>query len=74
VRIARLREMLTVRGLVDQVDIEVDGGIFADTAAQVVAAGATVLVAGSAVFNAKASVAVNIAELRGAISATDERM
>jgi ribulose-phosphate 3-epimerase len=70
-RIARLREMLTVRGLF-QVDIEVDGGIWADTAAQVVSAGATVLVAGSGVFNAKASVAVNIADLRRAISTPGE--
>jgi ribulose-phosphate 3-epimerase len=70
-RIARLREMLTARGLF-QVDIEVDGGIWADTAAQVVSAGATVLVAGSGVFNAKASVAVNIADLRRAISTPGE--
>jgi ribulose-phosphate 3-epimerase len=70
-RIARLREMLTARGLF-QVDIEVEGGIWADTAAQVVSAGATVLVAGSGVFNAKASVAVNIADLRRAISTPGE--
>lgn len=44
--------MLEARGLSD-VDIEVDGGINADTAKQVVAAGATVLVAGNAVFKAK---------------------
>jgi ribulose-phosphate 3-epimerase len=71
-RIAKLREMLTVHGL-DHVDIEVDGGIFSDMAAQVVAAGATVLVAGSAIFNAKASVAANIAELRSAIAGPVER-
>jgi len=50
-RVRRLRAMLDARGLGEQVDIEVDGGINAQTAAQVVAAGARVLVAGSAVFN-----------------------
>jgi ribulose-phosphate 3-epimerase len=66
-RISKLHEMLIQHGLA-HVDIEVDGGIWPDTAAQVVAAGATVLVAGSAIFNAKASVAANIAELRAAVS------
>jgi ribulose-phosphate 3-epimerase len=51
-KVRRLRSMLEARGLSD-VDIEVDGGINADTAKQVVAAGATVLVAGNAVFKAK---------------------
>ena len=64
-RISRLREMLTVRGLFN-VDIEVDGGIWSNNAAQVVSAGATVLVIGSAIFNAKSSVAVNMAEMRKA--------
>lgn len=45
-------------------EVEVDGGINAETAPTVVAAGAEVLVAGSAVFNRKASVAENIAALR----------
>lgn len=66
-RIARVKQMLAVRGL-SQVDIEVDGGIFADNISAVVSAGATVVVAGSAIFNAKASVAANIAELRGALA------
>lgn len=67
-RISRLREMLTVRGLFN-VDIEVDGGIWSNNVAQVVSAGATVLVIGSAIFNAKSSVAVNMAELRKATDA-----
>jgi ribulose-phosphate 3-epimerase len=50
-RVRRLRGMLDARGL--DVDIEVDGGINAETAKRVVAAGATVLVAGSYVFGAK---------------------
>lgn len=50
-RVRRLREMIDARGL--SVDIEVDGGINAETARRVVEAGATVLVAGSYVFGAK---------------------
>ena len=45
-KIARIRDMLGGR----DVDIEVDGGITPETAPAVVAAGATALVAGSAVF------------------------
>lgn len=48
-KVRRLRAMLDARGL-QAVDIEVDGGINATTAKQVVAAGANVLVAGNAVF------------------------
>jgi ribulose-phosphate 3-epimerase len=48
-KVRRLRAMLDARGL-GHVDVEVDGGINADTARQVVAAGASVLVAGNAVF------------------------
>ena len=47
------------------------GGIHNRTAASVVRAGATVLVAGSAIFNAQASVAENLQELRAAIAAQD---
>jgi ribulose-phosphate 3-epimerase len=65
-RIERLRNMLTMHGLFN-VDIEVDGGIWVDNIHDVVAAGATVLVIGSAIFNSKASVAANINELRQAI-------
>ena len=60
-RCARCAARSTRRGL--DVDIEVDGGIDADTAPAVVAAGATVLVAGSAVFHARGG------DYRGAISA-----
>jgi len=62
-KIARLRNMLDERGLTE-VELEVDGGIKPDNAAEVVAAGATVLVVGSAVFNRQASVATNVARLR----------
>ncbi len=52
-KVARLKGMLEARGLGSKVDIEVDGGINATTAKQVVSAGATVLVAGNAVFKEK---------------------
>lgn len=51
-KVRRLRAMLDARGL-GHVDIEVDGGINAQTAKRVVDAGATVLVAGSYVFHSK---------------------
>jgi ribulose-phosphate 3-epimerase len=49
-KIRELRGEITDRGLA--VNIEVDGGITAETAPLVVGAGANVLVAGSAIFNA----------------------
>jgi ribulose-phosphate 3-epimerase len=64
-RIQRLRSMLDGRGL-GKVELEVDGGVKPENVGKVVAAGATVLVAGSAIFNEEASVAENIAALRGA--------
>ena len=48
-KISALRQRITQRGLATE--IEVDGGIKIDNIRQVVAAGADVLVAGSAVFN-----------------------
>lgn len=64
-RIARLRRMLDERGL-GHVELEVDGGVNAQTAGEIVRAGATILVAGTAVFNRQASIAENIAALRRA--------
>lgn len=49
-KISELRQRLNASGL-EHVDIEVDGGINAETAPQVIAAGANVLVAGNAIFN-----------------------
>jgi ribulose-phosphate 3-epimerase len=49
-KVRRLRALLDARGL--DVDVEVDGGIHAGNAQEVVAAGANVLVAGNAVFKA----------------------
>lgn len=64
-KIARLRTMLDAIG--SKAELQVDGGINTETAAQVVAAGATVLVAGSAVFNPKRPVAQNIQLLRDSL-------
>lgn len=49
-KIRDLREMIEERGL--SLEIEVDGGINEDTAPEVIKAGASVLVAGTAIFNA----------------------
>jgi ribulose-phosphate 3-epimerase len=50
-KVRRLREMAQARG--QALDVEVDGGINPDTVGPVAAAGANVLVAGTAVFGAK---------------------
>ena len=60
-KIRRLRAMLDAIG--STAELEVDGGIKPDNAAEIVAAGATVLVAGSAVFGGPQSIADNIAAL-----------
>ena len=58
-KLAALRKMFAGRAI----ELEVDGGINPDTAAQCIAAGADVLVAGTAVFGS-ADYAGNIAKLR----------
>jgi len=65
-KVARMRQRLEGMGI-HNVEVEVDGGISPLTAPEVVRAGATVLVAGNAVFNNEASVATNIAALRNAV-------
>ncbi|WP_019120577.1 ribulose-phosphate 3-epimerase [Brevibacillus massiliensis] len=62
-KVSALRQMLDERGL-SHVEIEIDGGVNADTARLCESAGATVLVAGSAVFN-KPDRAQAIAAIRG---------
>ena len=49
-------------------DLEVDGGIDAETAPLVVDAGANVLVAGSAIFSAKENIAAAIQRIRSAVA------
>jgi len=65
-KIRRLRRMLDERGL--DISIGVDGGVDTATAPLVVSAGATVLVAGSSIYNDKASVAENVAALRASVA------
>lgn len=67
-KITRLRAMIEQHNA--HCDLEVDGGIHAETAPQAVNAGANVLVAGSAVYGDKDGVAAGIKRLRQAISAT----
>jgi ribulose-phosphate 3-epimerase len=64
-KIAALRHMLDERSLWG-VELEVDGGVSAANAGEIIEAGASVLVAGAAVFNKSASVPDNIAALRTA--------
>lgn len=63
-RIRRTRDLLTAVG--SQARLEVDGGVTPDNAASVVAAGADVLVAGSAVFRHPEGAASGVAALRSA--------
>jgi ribulose-phosphate 3-epimerase len=58
-KIRRLRAMLDAIG--SAAELEVDGGIKPENAAEIAAAGATVLVAGSAIFGGQRSIAQNIA-------------
>ena len=64
-KIARLRYALDERGL--GAELEVDGGITAETAPLAVRAGARVLVAGSAIFNRRESVAEAMARIKESI-------
>ena len=65
-KIRRLHGLLDERG--SSAAIEVDGGIDSTTAPQVVAAGATLLVAGSAVFNAPGGPAEGVRRLRASLA------
>jgi ribulose-phosphate 3-epimerase len=56
-----------VRAMSADVEIEVDGGIDAKTAPLAVRAGATVLVAGNAVFGHKQGIAAGIRAIRTAV-------
>lgn len=64
-KIRQLKTMLGQRGL--STPIAVDGGVDVHTAPLAVAAGASVLVAGSSVFNARGSIAQNFAALRESV-------
>jgi ribulose-phosphate 3-epimerase len=64
-KIRRLRGMLDAIG--SPADLEVDGGVKPGNAAEIVAAGANVLVAGSAIFGGQTAIAENIAAFRRAL-------
>ena len=71
-KIRAVRRMLDERGLTG-VHLEVDGGIVPGNAGEVVAAGADVLVAGSAVYGGSGTVAENLARLRAAVDSVAPR-
>lgn len=64
-KLQRLRQMIDASGA--DIELEVDGGIDQHTAGLVAAAGATVLVAGSAVFASPLGIAAALAQLREAV-------
>ena len=69
-KIAQVRELVERRAR--GCDVEVDGGIDVASAPLVVRAGATVLVAGSSVFDDRAGVAASMKRLRAAIDDTQD--
>ena len=64
-KVRRLKRMLDERGL--ETVIEIDGGVGPDNAARVVAAGATLLVAGSSVYKAPGGAAEGVRRLRASV-------
>ncbi|MDH5607830.1 MAG: ribulose-phosphate 3-epimerase [Anaerolineae bacterium] len=64
-RIRRLRDKLDKLG--SSADLEVDGGVKVQNAAEIASAGANVLVAGSAIFGGPKPIGENIADFRAAI-------
>jgi ribulose-phosphate 3-epimerase len=72
-----VRKIAQVRRMLDEAqseaELEVDGGIGPSTAGAVVSAGATVLVAGSAIYGAEEGVAAAITALRRAAGGEKER-
>jgi len=63
-RIAKMRKILDARGL--SAELEVDGGINADNAPDIVKAGANVLVAGNSIFRAEDGISMALQRLREA--------
>ena len=63
-KIRELRALIDRRGLADRVNIEVDGGIGPDTIAGAVAAGANVLIAGTALFRYEQGLRFAVDDLR----------
>jgi len=65
-KISKLRQMLDM-GDLSNVEISADGGIDPTNVGEVVSAGATVIVTGSAIFNKNASVSDNMNAIRSAM-------
>lgn len=72
-KIREVRAMIDAAGLADRVDLEVDGGIGPATVAGAAAAGANVLVAGSALFRDPEGLAHAVSDLRARATAAASR-
>ena len=68
-KVREVRSMIEAAGLGDRVDVEVDGGIGPATVAGAAAAGANVLVAGSALYRDPEGLAHAVADLRSRATA-----
>ena len=68
-KIAEVRAMIDGAGLADAVDLEVDGGISASTVSGAAAAGANLLIAGSALYRHPQGLSAAVTELRSLASA-----
>ena len=68
-KITEVRAMIDGAGLADSVDLEVDGGISASTVSGAAAAGANLLIAGSALYRHPDGLTAAVAELRALASA-----
>ncbi|MEY4174205.1 MAG: ribulose-5-phosphate 3-epimerase [Actinomycetota bacterium] len=71
-KIREVRQMIRDAGLEDRVDIEVDGGIGPDTIGPAAAAGANILVAGSALYRDPEGLAHAVSDLRQRATAAFE--
>jgi ribulose-phosphate 3-epimerase len=69
-KVRRLRQRLAACGA--HAEVEIDGGIDSKTAPRVVAAGATMLVAGSAVFRAPGGAGAGVRQLRASLHHSGE--
>jgi ribulose-phosphate 3-epimerase len=69
-KLARLRRILDERGL-GHIHVQVDGGVKSENLAEIVGAGATNLVAGTAIYNQRQTVAEAIEGMRAALQSMD---
>ena len=68
-KIREVRDMINAAGLADAIDLEVDGGISADTVSGAASAGANLLIAGSALFKHPGGLEAAVTELRAKATA-----